>query len=127
MSDEAFYANAFSRIHRFTYAVSAIALLTMFTRQGWRGAVGCAFGVLLSFANFAMWKRLADSLGSQGQRPRASSATLLGLRYLLLGGVIFVIIKYFEVSLLAIFAGLLTSVAAVLLEIVYQLIFSSRN
>lgn len=62
----------------------------------------------------------AESSGS-------SSAALYGLRYLLLGGVVFVIIKYFEVSFLAVLAGLLVSVAAIILEILYELIFTSHK
>ena len=46
---------------------------------------------------------------------------ILGLRYLLIGGAVFVIIKVLEVSVLAIVAGLLVTVAALLVELVRQL------
>jgi hypothetical protein len=47
-----------------------------------------------------------------------------GMRYVLLGAICFVIIKFFGVSYLALLAGLLISVAAVLVEIVYELVFT---
>ena len=75
-----------------------------------------------SIYNFRRLKGIAAAIDPEG-KPRTISAVLVGLRYLLLGGICFVIIRYFEVSLLAIFAGLLVSVAAVLVEIVYELLF----
>jgi hypothetical protein len=125
--DPAFYDRALARIDRLTIAVGALAIIGGGLKLGWRGAIGCAIGAALSFLNLKMWKALANAIGDTGKRPRTGSAVLLGLRYLLLGLLVFVIIKYFGVGLLAIFAGLLVSVTAVLLEIVYELIFTSHK
>ncbi len=123
--EEAFYARALRRIDRSALVIAIIFIAGVAVRRGWRDAAGCAIGAVLSFINLKLWKRLANSTGSPGRSP--ASAVLLGLRYLLLGGVIFVIIKYFEVNLLAVLAGLLVSVAAVIVEILYELIFASSN
>lgn len=127
VSDDSFYARALSRIDIIAIALGCAAVSGLFILQGWRGALGCFIGAVLSFLNLRLWKRLANAIGDAGERPRGGSAALLGLRYLLLGGVIFVIMKYFEVSLLAILAGLLTSVAAVIVEIIYELVFTSHK
>lgn len=89
--------------------------------------MGCAIGAVLSFVNLRLWKRVANSISGDGRVPGTGSPMLLGMRYLLLGTLIFVIINYFEVSLLAVLAGLLVSVAAVLLEMVYELVFTSHK
>ncbi len=44
------------------------------------------------------------------------------MRFTIVAGTLFVIIRYLEVSAWAVFAGLLVSVAAVIVEIVYELI-----
>jgi hypothetical protein len=43
------------------------------------------------------------------------------VRYLILGAILFAIIKFFEVSAVALLAGLLVPAAAVLVEIIYEL------
>jgi hypothetical protein len=119
--DPAFYDRAFARIDRISIVLAILAVAAMYIRLGWRGALGCAIGAVLSWFSFRLWKRLANSIGAPGAGSPAS-ATFLGLRYLLLGGIVFVIISYLEVSLLAVLAGLFVSVAAILVEIAYELI-----
>ena len=125
MSDDAtFYDRALARLDRFILALAALGAVAAFIRVGWRAALGFAFGALLSWISLRLWKRTANSIGST---PSAPSAVFLGLRYLLLGGIVFVIIKFLEVSVLAILAGLFVSVAAILLEIVYELFSTSHK
>jgi hypothetical protein len=122
-----FYDRSFRRIDRTAYILAGIFILGVLFQRGWREALGCAIGALLSFVNLRLWKRVANSIAPDGRVPGTGSATMLGLRYLLLGSIIFVIINYFEVSLLAVLAGLLVSVAAVILEMLYQLVFTSHK
>jgi len=49
---------------------------------------------------------------------------ILGLRYLLIGAAIYAIVKYLEINLVAILLGLFVSVAAVIFEILYELIYA---
>ena len=128
MSGEAdFYDRSFRRIDRTAYILAGIFIIGVLVQRGWREALGCAIGAILSFVNLRLWKRVAGSIAPDGRVPGTASATMLGLRYLLLGSIIFVIINYFEVSLLAVLAGLLVSVAAVILEMLYQLVFTSHK
>lgn len=125
MTDDAgFYDRALNRIDRLAILIAPVFVIVAFAILGWRNALGCAIGCILSFVNLKLWKRVASSIATGGSGP---SAATLGLRYLLLGCIIFVIIKYFEVSLLAVLAGLLVSVAAVVLEILYELISASHS
>jgi hypothetical protein len=48
----------------------------------------------------------------------------MGLRYLLMCGGAYVIVKYSNISLSAALAGLFVAVAAVIVEILFQLIYA---
>lgn len=122
--DDGFYDRALRRIDRLTMLLVPVAIVGVLVALGWRNALGAAIGGVLSFLNLQLWKRVARGISGAADGP---SAGMLGMRYLLLGGLVFVIIKYFEVSLLAVLAGLLVSVAAVVLEIIYELIFASHS
>ncbi len=93
---------------------------------GWRGACGFLLGGLVSYLNFRWLKRTVDSLSAvaSGRKPpRASVAVFLGLRYLLLGLGAYAILKFSEISLTAALVGLFVSTAAVILEILIELIY----
>jgi hypothetical protein len=83
--------------------------------------LGFAIGSAIAVFNYRLWKRVARSIGKPGAKPRTASAVFLGARYLLLGIVLFAMIKYLGVSPLALLAGLLVPAAAVFVEIVYEL------
>ncbi|HZT39036.1 MAG TPA: hypothetical protein VFA28_14160 [Bryobacteraceae bacterium] len=89
--------------------------------RGWRGAAAFALGAALAVGNYHLWKRATAAIGVAGRRPRTASAIFLGVRYLILGAILFAIIKFFEVSAVALLAGLLVPAAAVLVEIIYEL------
>lgn len=121
-ADGLLYRNAVRRINRYM-AVLALAGTAMCAAQwGWQGAVGFAFGATASWLNFRWIKRLVEALGGETKSRRAAGfAIVLGLRYLLLGAIGYVILKFFGVNLLATLAGLLSVVAAVIFEALYQL------
>ncbi len=102
-------------------ATGVLAVLLFFLREGFPAALGCGIAAIASIYNLRRLTALAGRLGRPGS---AGSAVLAGLRFLVLGLLCFVIIKYFGVSAVAVFSGLLISVAAVLIEIIYELIFT---
>jgi hypothetical protein len=124
--DPAFYDRALRRMDRIALVLGVAAVLLFLVRAGWRDSLGCAFTAAASIYNLRRLKRIASAVGGDGGAIRTGSgaAVALGLRYLILGAMCFVIIKFLGVSLLAIFAGLLISVAAVLVEIFYELLFT---
>ncbi|HEY3743847.1 MAG TPA: ATP synthase subunit I [Bryobacteraceae bacterium] len=116
------YARSLARMDRAALIIAASGLLAVLLFAGWRNAVGFACGALISHFNFGLWKRITAAVGATGpDAPGNASAVMLGMRYLLIGGLVFVIIKVLEVSVLAVMGGLLVTVAALLVELVRQL------
>ncbi len=90
-------------------------------------AGGFLLGSLVSWLNYRWMKKLVNALGAQreGQpSPRARSAVFLGMRYLPLGGVAYVILMVSTFSLTGVLAGLFVPAAAVILEILFELIYA---
>lgn len=118
------HERAVDRIIRLTRGIIAGGALICFALEGWRLAAGFLLGGLASYLNFLWLKRTVDSLGgaAASKPPRASVAVFLGLRYLLLGLGGYAILKFSEISLNAALVGLFAPAAAVILEILGELI-----
>jgi hypothetical protein len=117
---------AVARIFRFTLALTAAGAAIWFALRGWRGGLGFLLGGAIAIVNFRWLKRTVYALGelSASKPPKARVAVLLGLRYLLLGGAAYVILRFTEISLTACLAGLFAPAAAVILEILIELIYA---
>ncbi len=120
--DPGFYDRAIRRLERIGFVLSAAAVVAMTAREGWRGALGAAAGAAFSLASFRNWKRVADA--ASGGKARMGPWPVI--RFLVLAASLFVIIRYFGVSPWSVLAGLFVSVAAVLVEIVYEIVFPQR-
>ena len=116
---------AIERIFRFTRALTVFGAAVYLTAVGWRGGLGFLLGGLISYLNFRWIKRTVYALGEQagGKQARAGMAVFLGLRYLLLGLGAYAILKFSEISLTAALVGLFAPAAAVVLEILIELIY----
>jgi hypothetical protein len=121
-SDEDLLRSGTVRILRAMAALGAGGALAALAAGGWTWAAGFALGALVSWLNFRWLKQIVVALG--GARTRARLAVLMGLRYLLMGGGAYVILKYSSISLPAALAGLFVAVAAVIVEILFQLIYA---
>ena len=117
--DDDWFARAAIRIWRLIAALAIAGTFVAFFWRGWTWGAGFAIGAVISSINFHWLKRLTDALG--GKRLRRRSALLLAFRYLLLGGGAYVILRYSPVSLAALLTGLFVSIAAVLIEVVFEL------
>jgi hypothetical protein len=117
--DPAFYDRALRRLDSTALVLAGTAIFGMFTVDGWRGALGAAAGAAFSLASLHRWKRIAGALGAQS-KTRLRLRMLAG--YAVLGASLFVIIRYFGVSPRSVIAGLFVSMAAVIVEIVYELL-----
>jgi len=121
-ADAALYRDAMRRINLYVAVLAVSGTVGSTILWGWPGAAGFAFGAAASWLNFRWIKPVVDSLGGEAEPRRAAGfAILIALRYLLLGAAGYVMLKVFGVNLLATVAGLLSVVAAVILEAVYQL------
>lgn len=123
--DDARYDLAVARIVRVIGILAGAGTLIILLWRGWQWAAGFALGAAISWVNFRWLKRITDAIGGAGQA-RPQSAVILGLRYLLLGGGAYVILRYSSISLPAALLGLFVSVAAVIFEILIELVYA-RN
>lgn len=120
--DEQFLERAVARITKVMFAFAAAGVIAALLWRGLAWGGGFALGSLVSWLNFRWLKQLVYTLGSDRARPRR--AVKLGFRYLLLGGGAYVILKYSSVSQPAALGGLFVSVAAVIVEILFELVYA---
>jgi membrane protein implicated in regulation of membrane protease activity len=90
--------------------------------------LGFLTGAVFSAVNFWFFHRLVRRVGqtsTDDAAPRKASTVVFGTRYVLfvLGG--YAMIKYFEASLSAALFGCFVAVAAVILEILYELTYGT--
>lgn len=123
VTDE-FYAQAIRRITILTALLGPLGAAIALALRGPEIAGGFLVGAIISLANLELWKALARAVGGAKFRPSsAAAAILLGSRYLIAGAVIYAIVRVSRITLGAVFAGLLVSLAAVILEILYEFAF----
>ncbi len=123
--DQAHYDRAARRIGHWLLGFSVGGAVAAWIYGGWQWGLGFLVGAGASALNFRWLKQVAESLGSGGKRrPRARTAILMGLRYLLLATGAYVILRFSALSLPAALAGLFVAVAAVIFEILFELIYA---
>jgi hypothetical protein len=96
--------------------------------RGMPGVVGFVTGAAFSAVNFWFWHRMVQRVGEpqkDGEEPRKTSVILFGIRYFLFVGGVYATIRYFEASISAALIGVFVAVAAVLVEIVFELIYGT--
>jgi ATP synthase I subunit len=122
--DAAFYDRALVRIMRVGMVLGGAGTVYAWVRHGSRAAIGFLVGSLLSLFNFHSLRRLAEGLGAGSGAPFGGSAVFYGLRYFMVGGAVYVIVKVLEISLMSVLAGLFVAAAAIIVEILYELIYA---
>jgi hypothetical protein len=125
ISDERLLERGVDRIHKAMWAIGAGGAIGALAWRGWTWGAGFALGAAASWLNFRWWKQLVDALG--GARPKRRTGVFLGVRYLLLGGGAYAILRLTSISLPALLAGLFVSAAAVIVEILFELIYARRD
>jgi len=121
--DDLFYDRALARIQRNIPAISFAGIAAAWILRGWTWGAGFALGAAVSWMNYRWLKQIADAVGGK-QRPRVRMAIVLGLRYFLLGGGAYVILRFTKVSVPSALLGLFVSVAAVVVEILFELLYA---
>ena len=123
-SDEFFYQRAIRRIYINILWLSVAGAVATLWRVDWPWALGFLIGAVASALNFRWLHGLVDSIGPGTKKPGRGLRIILPLRYIVFGIVGYVIVKYFNVNIMAALVGLFVAVAAVLLEILYELIYA---
>jgi ATP synthase I subunit len=119
---------AVRRIERWIAVLSVLGAVAAFFKSGWPGALGFGLGAAAGYISFRSMRKLVDALGqSQTTPPRTRTAVLLGLRYVLLGVAGYAILKYSSLSVTAALVGLFVPVAAVILEILFELTYAGTS
>jgi hypothetical protein len=121
LGDQAFYDRF---IRRVTWIILALALTGSAVLAVIKGIrIGLAFliGATVSYGSFWGWRQLVDAL-TPG--PRKRSAFPFTVRILLLITLAYAIIRFLGLNVAAAASGLLVSAAAVLLELIYELIYA---
>ncbi len=117
---------AAERMLRSIAVLAAVGAAAGFFWKGWTWGGGFLMGALASYFNFRWLKTLTESLGDAAavKPPRKRFAVFMGLRYLILGAGAYVILNYSPLNLTAALAGLFVSVAAVILEALFELVYA---
>ncbi len=124
-TDALFYEKALGRINRFATVVAALGTVTLAVGATWQNAAGFLAGAGIGLLNYRWLKRLAFQLGGDSrQRSKSGLAVLLGLRYLLLGVAAYVTVKFLGFDVKALLGGLFVPVAAVIIEVFFELIYA---
>jgi|SRR5689334_13111911 len=121
-----FYDRALRRIKLLTFVVGIAGTAAVLFLRGRNEAAGFLAGSAVSYVNFELLSGLAGFMG--GSAPKAKGwGLLLALRYAIIGVAVYVIVRILGITPVAVLAGLLAAFAAVLLEILYELILHART
>jgi hypothetical protein len=110
------------RIKRYALILGVVGTVVALLTRGAGEAAGFVVGALLAMLTIESWSRVAASLNPEANsKPSVgASGVFLALRYLIIGGAIYVTVKVLGVTPVAMLLGLLTSFVAVVIEIVQQ-------
>jgi hypothetical protein len=114
---------SFDRIHKMMFAIASGGVILAFAARGWTWGAGILLGAAASWLNFRWLRQIVESLG-ENRPTRKRLAVLAGLRYAILGGGAYVILRYSSISVPAALIGLFAPAAAVIAEIVIQLVYA---
>jgi ATP synthase I chain len=123
--DQSFTSRAVTRIEFLIAFLGIAGTAAAAIHGGGRWALGFLLGAAVSWISFRWTKKVVNALGEPARvPPKKRFAVILGLRYLLLAAGAYVILNFSALSLAASFFGLFVSVAAVILEILFELTYA---
>ena len=127
--DPGFYAEALARMPRWIALMAALGLPFVWWRGGPLWAASFVTGVIGGYWNYVgvcrIAERISQTTAHEGRRPRFSGRSILRLMFI--AAAAFVIIRFTRINLAAAFLGLFTPVAAVMAEILYELVTGRLN
>jgi ATP synthase I chain len=103
--------------------IGALGTVVAFAAGGWKWGAGFLLGALVSGVNYRWLRKLVESLGA-GKPSRGSA--FLAFRYLLLGGGAYVILRYSPLSVAAVFTGLFVLIAAMFVELIFEIVYARK-
>jgi len=121
-SDPQFYERAIRRISWLTVGLGLLGSIATIFLRGFLSGLAFLIGAAVSYFSFFGWRRLTGALGPGGQ---TRFAWLFVARNFILLGTAWVIIKFLGPNAVAGATGLFVATAAIILEIIYELIYAS--
>jgi ATP synthase I chain len=118
------YDRAVNRIGYLIVVLGAGGAIVAAIWRGWQWGAGFFLGSLLARLNYRWLRRMVEGLG--GEATSGPHGAILGLRYLLLGGAGYVIVRFSSISLAAVFTGVFTLTAAVMIEAVIEIVYARK-
>jgi ATP synthase I chain len=112
-------SQALARIRKLIAAFGLGGTAAAFAFLGWAAAGGFALGAVISWLNFHWLHQSVNALAGKPIRKRFAVAA--GLRYLLLGGAAYVILRFSKINRAATLTGLFVTVAAAIVEMIFEL------
>lgn len=123
-TNESVFDRAVSRMQTVMLWLGAGGAIAALFLHGWKSSLGFLAGALASWVNFRWLHQLTASLGAAQPHPRKRLVLFMMFRYLLLGLFGYVIVRVFGLNLVAALLGLFVPAAAVIVEIIYELIYA---
>ena len=120
------YERALTRIKYLTLLVAAAGTAFVLFARGRGAAAGFLAGAGISYVNFELLSGLAHVMGASAPKARGWGG-LIALRYAIVGLAVYVIVRILGITPVAVLVGLLAAFAAVVLEILYELILHART
>ena len=119
-NDQRFYEQVVRRITWFILALGLAGSIVVAAIKGVKFGFGFLIGSSISYLSFWRWQQVVNALSPGKKRP----AWFFILRIAVFIALVWVIIKLLALDLAAVVSGLLVSAAAVVVEIVYELVYS---
>jgi hypothetical protein len=111
------------RTYRLALVLAVAGIIGAGNVGGVPGSIGFALGAAFSVGNFYLWHRTVLRVGEGS----SGAGAMYSLRYILLGFTAYAILNYFEANVLAALVGCFVAVAAVILEILFELVIYSKH
>jgi len=121
-NDPEFYDRVIRRVGRIILALGVLGAIAVGLAKGVASGFAFLIGSAVSYASFLGWRHLVDVLVPN---PKKRNPAFFVLRLFALVAVAWVIIKFLGLNLAAAALGLLVSGAAMILELIYELIYAS--
>jgi hypothetical protein len=120
--EELIFEHAVGRVFRGMKWLAGAVALAALPFLGGLWALAFLLGAAAAYLNFAWLHQVVEALGPNARPTRKRVYWFVALRYLLLGGAGYVIVKVFGLNVIAALSGLFVPVAAVIFEILYELV-----
>ena len=120
-AEQAFYDRFIRRVSWIILALALTGSAVMALVKGARIGLAFLVGAMVSYARFWGWRQVVHAVTPA---PRKRSSFPFVLRILLLFVLAYAIIRFLGLNVAAAASGLLVSAAAVLLELVFELIYA---